>query len=48
MLDGLKIHYVPGWDCHGLPIELKAITDKEARQPSDLSPTEIRQKGGSL
>lgn len=19
------MHYVPGWDCHGLPIELKAL-----------------------
>lgn len=19
-----RVHYVPGWDCHGLPIELKA------------------------
>ncbi|XP_068212857.1 isoleucine--tRNA ligase, mitochondrial [Palaemon carinicauda] len=24
LLKGYKIHYVPGWDCHGLPIELKA------------------------
>ncbi|KAK3863972.1 hypothetical protein Pcinc_030300 [Petrolisthes cinctipes] len=24
LLQGYKIHYVPGWDCHGLPIELKA------------------------
>ncbi|SHN66647.1 isoleucine--tRNA ligase [Desulfovibrio litoralis] len=22
-LDGFKAQYVPGWDCHGLPIELK-------------------------
>lgn len=22
---GRRIHYVPGWDCHGLPIELKAL-----------------------
>jgi isoleucyl-tRNA synthetase len=22
---GKRIHYVPGWDCHGLPIELKAL-----------------------
>ena len=20
-----RVHYVPGWDCHGLPIELKAL-----------------------
>eukprot|EP00127_Corallochytrium_limacisporum_P002627 Clim_evm63s134 gene=Clim_evmTU63s134 len=25
LLSGKKVHYVPGWDCHGLPIELKAL-----------------------
>ncbi|KAG5634944.1 hypothetical protein H0H81_000255 [Sphagnurus paluster] len=24
---GRKVHYVPGWDCHGLPIENKALQD---------------------
>ena len=23
MLNGRRVHYRPGWDCHGLPIELK-------------------------
>lgn len=22
---GKRVHYLPGWDCHGLPIELKAL-----------------------
>ena len=25
VLNGYRCHYVPGWDCHGLPIELKAL-----------------------
>uniref|UniRef100_A0A182XVI5 isoleucine--tRNA ligase n=1 Tax=Anopheles stephensi TaxID=30069 RepID=A0A182XVI5_ANOST len=25
MISGTRVHYVPGWDCHGLPIELKAL-----------------------
>ena len=25
MLNGDRVHYRPGWDCHGLPIELKVI-----------------------
>ncbi|XP_053686142.1 isoleucine--tRNA ligase, mitochondrial [Sabethes cyaneus] len=25
IVSGTKVHYVPGWDCHGLPIELKAL-----------------------
>lgn len=23
LLQNYKVHFVPGWDCHGLPIELK-------------------------
>lgn len=23
LLQNYKVHYIPGWDCHGLPIELK-------------------------
>ena len=33
---------MPGWDCHGLPIELKAVD--QAKSGSTLSPTEIRAK----
>ncbi len=36
---GKRAPYVPGWDCHGLPIEYKVV--KESRS---LSPLEIRQK----
>jgi len=25
VLDGKRVTYIPGWDCHGLPIELKAL-----------------------
>uniref|UniRef100_A0A182NGD9 isoleucine--tRNA ligase n=1 Tax=Anopheles dirus TaxID=7168 RepID=A0A182NGD9_9DIPT len=25
IISGRRVHYVPGWDCHGLPIELKAL-----------------------
>lgn len=25
LLQGKKVNYIPGWDCHGLPIELKAL-----------------------
>src|SRR6266404_1147175 len=36
---GNRAPYVPGWDCHGLPIEYKVV--KESR---DLSPLEVRKK----
>ena len=25
LASGRRVHYRPGWDCHGLPIELKAL-----------------------
>ncbi|XP_026211408.1 isoleucine--tRNA ligase, mitochondrial isoform X2 [Anabas testudineus] len=41
MLRGRQVHYIPGWDCHGLPIELKALGEVGT---SGLSPLQIRQK----
>jgi isoleucyl-tRNA synthetase len=40
-MQGHTIKYVPGWDCHGLPIELKAV---EQGKGASLSPIEIRKK----
>ncbi|XP_015476241.1 isoleucine--tRNA ligase, mitochondrial [Parus major] len=42
VMRGYKVHYVPGWDCHGLPIELKALS--EVKGGENLSPMEIRQR----
>jgi isoleucyl-tRNA synthetase len=36
---GKRAPYVPGWDCHGLPIEYKVV--KESRE---LSPLEVRKQ----
>ncbi|PYL01345.1 MAG: isoleucine--tRNA ligase [Verrucomicrobia bacterium] len=36
---GKHAPYVPGWDCHGLPIEYKVV--KESR---DLAPLEVRKR----
>ncbi|CAO3687579.1 unnamed protein product [Rhizopus stolonifer] len=38
---GHKIYYRPGWDCHGLPIELKAL-EQIRQKETTLSPVEIR------
>lgn len=40
MVNGNRVHYKPGWDCHGLPIELKAESVKEG-----MNPLEIRKNG---
>jgi isoleucyl-tRNA synthetase len=38
---GFDAPYVPGWDCHGLPIELNVEKDKHAPD-KDRSPAEFR------
>lgn len=43
MMRGYKVSYVPGWDCHGLPIELKALADL-GEKADNLTPMEIRSR----
>lgn len=43
LLSGKKIHFVPGWDCHGLPIEMKAIGVK-SKKPLSTS-LDVRSAG---
>ncbi|WRS28120.1 isoleucine--tRNA ligase [Oscillospiraceae bacterium MB08-C2-2] len=40
-MNGFKTHYVPGWDTHGLPIELKAIKAAGVQITND--PVKLRQ-----
>ncbi|QFU74829.1 isoleucine--tRNA ligase [Halioglobus maricola] len=42
-LDGFDAPYVPGWDCHGLPIELN-VEKKVGKPGVKVSPAEFRQK----
>ncbi len=42
---GRRVQYIPGWDCHGLPIELKAVG---AAQGSNMAPVEIRKAAREL
>lgn len=42
LLCGKFLHYMPGWDCHGLPIELKALENINLLKPDWR---EIRLKG---
>lgn len=41
-MTGYKSTYIPGWDTHGLPIELKAI--KTLSDKNNISPVELRKK----
>ncbi len=40
---GFNCPYVPGWDCHGLPIEHKVDQELEGKK-KEMSPLEIRQR----
>ncbi len=44
ILQGRKVRYVPGWDCHGLPIELKVLQKMKQSERQQLTPLELRQK----
>jgi len=38
---GFEVPFIPGWDCHGLPIEFKVMQGKDAK---DLDAAEIRSR----
>ena len=44
LLRGYKVRYVLGWDCHGLPIELKVLQNIKADERANLTPLQLRQK----
>ncbi|MEM7756907.1 MAG: isoleucine--tRNA ligase [Cyanobacteria bacterium P01_A01_bin.40] len=44
LLQGHKTDYVPGWDCHGLPIELKVLQKIKSKERKELTPLKLRQK----
>ncbi len=44
ILRGRKVNYIPGWDCHGLPIELKVLQNMKQAERQSLTPIELRKK----
>lgn len=44
LLQGRKGRYIPGWDCHGLPIELKVLQEMKQEERQSLTPIELRRK----
>lgn len=44
ILRGRKVRYVPGWDCHGLPIELKVLQSLSPAERERLTPLELRHR----
>ena len=39
---GKSVPYVPGWDCHGLPIEFKVMQDLRKENRQDATAADIR------
>ncbi|KAK9813953.1 hypothetical protein WJX73_006457 [Symbiochloris irregularis] len=44
LLQGRKATYRPGWDCHGLPIELKVVQSLSEDQRAKLDTVQLRRK----
>jgi len=47
-LRGKKVCYVPGWDCHGLPIELKVLQSMKQNEREGLTPISLRKKAAEF
>lgn len=56
LLQGYKVRYVPGWDCHGLPIELKVLQNIQEKDAygsvldlrANLTPIKLRKKAAKF
>jgi len=48
IIKGNQVHYIPGWDCHGLPIELKVLQSLSKGERAQLTPITLRQKANDF
>ena len=48
ILKGRKVRFVPGWDCHGLPIEMKVLQSISSKERSTLTPVELRKRAAEF
>jgi isoleucyl-tRNA synthetase len=47
LLQGRRARFVPGWDCHGLPIELKVLQGLSSDERRGLTPLALRRRAHS-
>ena len=47
IMKGRKVRFVPGWDCHGLPIELKVLQTLGRKEREELTPIKLRKKAAA-
>lgn len=48
LLQNFRVSYVPGWDCHGLPIELKVLQSMDQDARKELTPLKLRAKAAKF
>lgn len=48
ILNGKQVHFIPGWDCHGLPIELKVLQNMKSKEREQLTPITLREKAAAF
>ncbi|XP_044404592.1 isoleucine--tRNA ligase, chloroplastic/mitochondrial isoform X2 [Triticum aestivum] len=48
LLQNHKVSFIPGWDCHGLPIELKVLKSMDKATLNALTPIKLRQKAAKF
>lgn len=48
LLNGKRAKFVPGWDCHGLPIELKVLQTMKEDERRALTPLGLRKKAAEF
>ncbi|BAF10207.1 isoleucine--tRNA ligase, chloroplastic/mitochondrial [Oryza sativa Japonica Group] len=48
LLQNHKVSFIPGWDCHGLPIELKVLKSLDKETLNALTPIKLRQKAAKF
>lgn len=48
LLQNYKVNYIPGWDCHGLPIELKVLQSMDQESRKELTPLKLRAKAAKF
>lgn len=48
LLQGRRARLVPGWDCHGLPIELKVLQSMDEKERRALTPLDLRKRAAEF
>lgn len=48
LMNGRKAVFVPGWDTHGLPIELKVLQSISSKERRTLSPLDLRKRASKF